>query len=165
MTLTSNSYGSASNISVTGNGAVNLLGAAPTSTAGVDVAGTINGNTATGSGQNLTASMSNAEGLKVRVTGGVTGSRGTVSYLQGYAYQLDKLMDSFLGSSGTIASVTDGANRSIKDINAQKDVLNRRLQAVEARYRAQFTALDTLMASMTQTSDYLTQQLANLPKY
>lgn len=164
MTLTSNSYGSASNISVTGNGAISLLGATPTNTVGVDVAGTINENTAAGSGQNLTATMSNAEGLKVQVTGGAIGSRGTVSYLQGYAYQLDKLMDSFLGSSGTIASVTDGANRSIKDINAQRDVLNRRLQAIEARYRAQFSALDVMMSNMTQTSNYLTQQLANLSK-
>lgn len=163
MTLTSNSYGLTSNISITGNGISSLLGATPTSTAGFDVAGTINENTATGYGQNLTATTSNAEGLKVQVTGGAIGSRGTVSFLQGYAYQLDKLMDSFLGSSGTIASVTDGANRSIKDISAQKDVLNRRLQAVEARYRAQFTALDTMMASMTQTSNYLAQQLANLP--
>ena len=35
---------------------------------------------------------------------------------------------------------------------------------IEKRYRAQFTALDTMLASMTQTSTYLQQQLANLPK-
>jgi flagellar hook-associated protein 2 len=41
--------------------------------------------------------------------------------------------------------------------------MNRRLAQIETRYRAQFTALDTLVSSMQKTSQYLTQQLANLP--
>jgi flagellar hook-associated protein 2 len=39
-----------------------------------------------------------------------------------------------------------------------------RMEAVEARYRAQFTALDTLLAQMQTTGDFLTQQLAALNK-
>jgi flagellar hook-associated protein 2 len=35
---------------------------------------------------------------------------------------------------------------------------------IEKRYRAQFTALDPMLAQMTSTSNFLTQQLANLPK-
>jgi flagellar hook-associated protein 2 len=35
---------------------------------------------------------------------------------------------------------------------------------IEARYRAQFTALDSLIGSMSSTSSFLNQQLANLPK-
>lgn len=164
MTLTSNRYGSTSSVSIGGNGATNLLGA-PTSTAGVDVAGTLAGSAGTGSGQNLTGAAGNADGLKLLITGGAAGvgvSRGTVNFSQGYAYQLDKLISSFLNSTGTIAAVTEGANRSIKDINNQRDVLNRRLANIEAQYRKQFTALDVTMASMSQTSSYLTQQLAAL---
>jgi flagellar hook-associated protein 2 len=40
----------------------------------------------------------------------------------------------------------------------------KRLESVEKRYRARFVALDTMMGRMQQTSNYLTQQLANLPK-
>ena len=40
--------------------------------------------------------------------------------------------------------------------------INLRLEQVEKRYRAQFTALDTMLASMQQTSSYLSQQLAAL---
>lgn len=164
MTLTSSRYGSTSSVSIGGNGATNLLGA-PTSTAGVDVAGTLGGSAGTGSGQNLTGAAGNADGLKLLITGGAAGvgvSRGTVNFSQGYAYQLDKLITSFLGSDGAIAAVKEGTNRSIKDISNQRDVLNRRLTNIEAQYRKQFTALDVTMASMSQTSSYLTQQLAAL---
>jgi flagellar hook-associated protein 2 len=165
MNLTSNRYGSASSVSVAGIGAANLLGVAPTSTPGVDVAGTINGVAATGSGQALTGSSGNAaEGLKVLVNGGVLGSRGTVNYSQGYAYKLDKQADSLLSSTGPISSRTDGINQTIKDIGDRREVLNRRMATIEKRYRAQFTALDTLISSMTKTSNFLSQQLASIPK-
>jgi len=36
---------------------------------------------------------------------------------------------------------------------------------VQKRYQAQFTALDSTIASMTQTSNYLTQQLASLSSF
>ena len=61
-----------------------------------------------------------------------------------------------------IASRTDGINRSIKDISKQTDALSARLQAIQARYPKQFTALDTSVASMQATSSYLTQQLSSL---
>ena len=69
-----------------------------------------------------------------------------------------------LESDSLIDSRIDGINASIRDIGTQRDVLNRRLEDVESRIRAQFTALDTLVASMTQTSNFLQQQLENLPK-
>lgn len=165
MTITSNRYGSASNVSVSGTAATNLLGATPTATAGVDVAGTINGIAATGSGQALTgATASDVEGLKLQILGGATGVRGMVNFSKGYAYQLDSLLTKLLDGNGFLSSRTDGINRSIKDIGNQTNVLQLRLQNIEKRYRAQFTALDTLIGSMNKTSSFLTQQLANLPK-
>lgn len=165
ITIASNRYGSASSVAVSGSGAANLLGAAPVSTAGVDAAGTINGVTATGSGQFLTGATGNpAEGLKIQITGGATGARGTINFSQGYAYRLNSLVNGLLGSQGVIASRTDGINSTIKSIASERAAFNRRLAEVEKRYRAQFTALDTLISSMTQTSNFLQQQLANLPK-
>lgn len=165
ITLAANDYGSGAGISITGNNAkTDLLGGAPVTTAGLDVAGSINGVTATGAGQSLTGATGDAsEGLKITITGGATGIRGTVSFFQGYAYKLDTLASGFLNSTGAIPSRTDGINNSIKDIDSRRDALNRRLVDIEARYRAQFTALDTLLSSMTTTSNFLTQQLANLP--
>ena len=166
VTITSDRYGSASNVEVTGgNGRTNLGFATQTLTAGADVVGKINGANAVGSGQYLTGATGNdAEGLKLLITGTATGSRGSVNYSHGYAYKLDKLADSLLASSGPISSSTDGIDRIIKDIGNRREVMNRRLISIESRYRAQFTALDQLMSSMTKTSNYLSQQLANLPK-
>lgn len=166
LTLTSSRYGSASNVSITGgNGQTSLGFASATNVAGADVAGTINGTAATGAGQYLTGATGNdAEGLKIQISGGAPGSRGTVSHSQGYAYQLSKLADSWLAADGPIFSRTEGIGRSIKDIGNQRDTLNRRLEETEKRYRAQFTSLDTMLSSMSQTSSFLEQQLANLSK-
>jgi flagellar hook-associated protein 2 len=163
----SDRYGSASTVSIasgTGTAVSVLLGTSPPATAGKDVAGTIGGQPATGSGKTLTAAKgSPAEGLKLDIAGGTTGSRGMVNFSQGYADRLNKLMDTFLGTSGLISGRTDGLNRSIKDIGKSRDAVNERLVETEKRYRAQFTALDAALSSMTNTSTFLTQQLANLP--
>jgi flagellar hook-associated protein 2 len=166
LSITSSSYGSTSTVSVTGgSGMANLFGAAPTASTGVNAAGTINGMVATGSGQFLTgAAGDEAEGLQVQIAGGMTGARGTVNFSQGYASRLNTLMTGFLASTGSIASRTDGINSSITDIGKQRDVLNQRLAAIEARYRKQFTALDSLISSMNTTSSSLAAMLANLPK-
>lgn len=74
------------------------------------------------------------------------------------------LTSSMLGTDGSITAATDGAKASIKDIDKRRETLNTRLIAIEARYTKQFSALDTLVASMNSTQTYLTQQLANLPK-
>lgn len=163
LTLTSSRYGAASTVSVSGTAASNLLGSAPAATAGVDVAGSMNGVAASGSGQFLSgASDNSADGLKLLINAGSTGSRGTVSFSQGYAYRLNGLLENMLSSSGSLSSATEGINRSVKDIGNQRSVINRRLTDVEARYRKQFTTLDTLLSSMNQTSAYLTQQLSSI---
>lgn len=68
LTITSDRYGSASTVSITGgNGKLDLFGT-PVETSGVDVAGTINGITATGSGQTLTGAA-DSSGLILKITG------------------------------------------------------------------------------------------------
>lgn len=166
LTVTSSRYGLNSAVSIAGGtAAANLFGAAPVSTIGSDVAGTINGAAATGSGQFLTGATGNAsEGIKVQILGGSTGARGTVNFSKGYAYNLNAVLNDFLSSTGTIASSTDAANRAIADLQKRAAALNVQLTATEKRYRAQFTALDSLIGKMNTTSSFLTQQLANLAK-
>lgn len=161
LTITSNRYGSASTVLITGgNGKLDLFGT-PVETSGVDVAGTINGITATGSGQTLTGAA-DSSGLVLKITGGGTGARGNIDFAHGFAKKLDKLVDEMLNGH-LIDSRIDGINASIKDIDAQRDTMNQRLADTEKRIRAQYTALDTTIASMTQTSNFLQQQLSKLP--
>lgn len=164
LTITSNRYGSASNVSLSGSGYTDLLGTAPTASVGVDVAGTIGGLSASGSGQTLTGSAGGVDGLAIVISGGATGARGNVAFTQGYAYNLNNLLTALQTGNGPINSQTDGLNLNIQDIAKQKTALQAQLAATEARYRAQFTALDQLIGGLNTTSSFLTQQLANLPK-
>jgi flagellar hook-associated protein 2 len=167
LSLTSTRYGAKSNIHVsdaTGT-AVSAVFGGGASTDGVDVAGTIGGYTATGDGQTLTgAPGAPREGRKLTVTGDDIGSRGTFGFSQGYAYQLNTLAAGYLGSAGAIASRTTGLNTTVKDITKQRDAFAARLTDIEARYRAQYSALDTSIASMNTTASFLTQQFAAMAK-
>ncbi len=164
LAINSNRYGTGSLVTVTGGSAQASVFGTGVETSGVDVAGTIGGVAATGVGQTLTGA-GDASGLRLNITGGSVGSRGSVNFSQGYAYQLDKLVNNFVGASGVIAARTNGLNKSVTDISNQRDALNLRLTGVEARLRAQFTALDTLVSKFTATGSFLTQQLANLPGF
>lgn len=145
-TLTSNGSGTSSTVSITGGSArTNLLGATQAETTG-----------------NATSNV--AGDIKLQVIGGTTGARGTVNFSQGYAYNLNTLMNSMLSGSGPLASSTDGINKNIADLQKRAAVLNIQLTATEKRYRAQFMSLDLLIGKLSTTSSFLAQQLANLPK-
>jgi len=83
----------------------------------------------------------------------------------GYGGQIATLTDDYLKTDGRIAGKQSSINAQIKDIGKQQDALDTRMAMVESRYRAQFTALDTLISQLRTTSTYLTQQLANLPGF
>ncbi|MDO8651597.1 MAG: flagellar filament capping protein FliD [Undibacterium sp.] len=166
LVLQSSRFGSKSNITLadgTGTPAATLAGTNLAGSSGVDVAGSFNGNTALGDGQFLVGGTgTSSEGLKILVSGGATGNRGTINFSVGYASQLNKMVTDFQGTGGALVGSTSNIDRSLKDIAKQKDVLNNRLFDVEARYRKQFTALDLTLSSLTNTSTYLTQQLSAL---
>ena len=165
LTVTSARYGSSSQSAVTGgNGMASLFGT-PVTSSGVDVVGTLNGATATGSGQSLTGAVGNAsEGLVLRINGGALGARGNVTYSTGYAYQVSAYLDTVLRDDGSLKTRTAGLDSSIKSLDKRQEQLEARLAQTEKRYRAQFSSLDTMLNSMTNTSAFLTQQLANLPR-
>ncbi len=174
LVLSSKSYGTSSTVATLAGTGLPALGYAGTENGtGTDVAGNFTGNgttyAASGAGQLLTAAAgSGADSLKILYTGtpaqAVTNGTATLNYAQGYASTLAKFSNDILDpSSGSISGRTAGINASIADIGNQRDALNLRLTQIEANYRAQFTALDTMISSLNQTSSFLTQQLANLP--
>lgn len=164
LSISSNRWGANSNVTLSPGGlADSLLGSEPEVVAGANVAGTIGGVAAVGSGRVLTGGVgSPAEGLTLQVDG-AAGNRGTVNYAQGYASQFEKFASGLLDSaSGALALRTDGINASLKDLASARERLNTRLADTEERYRKQYTALDTMISNMNATSSYLTQQLAAL---
>ena len=83
--------------------------------------------------------------------------------LAGAGSALKAQANAALGAGGVIDAGTDRLNASIESIAERRSVVQRRLQDTEARYRKQFTALDVMLASMSQTSAFLQAQLAQLP--
>ncbi|MFA7269783.1 MAG: flagellar filament capping protein FliD [Sterolibacterium sp.] len=89
---------------------------------------------------------------------------GTDGDGNGIATLLNNRLNAYLDSgTGTFTARTSGLSQTISNYTKQKAALQLKMAAIEARYRKQFTNLDTLVASMNTTQNYLTQQLANLP--
>lgn len=162
LTVVSARYGSASTVAVGGAAAPILGFAGGAALAGVDVAGTIAGEPATGNGQRLTGT-GRVAGLVLEIQGGQTGDRGAVTFTRGIAARLTDFVGQLIGTGDVVGSRTRGLEARIDAIGDQRIQLERRLAAIEQRYRAQFIAMDKLVSQLQNTSSFLTQQLANLP--
>ncbi|MGE3296921.1 MAG: flagellar filament capping protein FliD [Porticoccaceae bacterium] len=161
-TLVSARWGSASQVAAQGAAAATLGLAGGVATAGVDVAGSIAGEPATGSGRRLTGTGRAAE-LQLEIEGGAPGNRGTVSFTRGIAARLTEFVDSLIGGEDLVGARTRGIETRIDEIDDQRAQLDRRLAALDQRFRAQFIAMDRLVSQLQGTSDFLTQQFAALP--
>ena len=160
--LTSQLYGADSKVEITAvdtNSEANFGLRVATGTTGVDVAGTIGGLSATGTGQSLSVN-----GLIIDVLGGNTGTRGSLNFSRGFVEEINTLLNGHLNlSTGTLTSREEGLNGSLKDIASERVALNSRMTSVESRLISQFTALDSLISKFQSTGSFITQQLSNLP--
>ncbi|MDB5799881.1 MAG: fliD [Rhodocyclales bacterium] len=80
----------------------------------------------------------------------------------GFAAQIADRVKTILGTDGVLTARTDGLNKNIKSTDDSISKLESRMSVIEARYRAQFNAMDRTVASLTGTSNFLTQQLSRL---
>jgi len=85
------------------------------------------------------------------------------SATDGFAVRLYDMTDSFLGDEGIVETRSSGLQSQIDDLSDQREALNERLAALETRLLRQFNALDSLLAQLSSTSNFLAQQLTNLP--
>jgi len=76
----------------------------------------------------------------------------------GFSSQLKTQLDSWVGTGGVLDGRTNSINQQLKDLGTRQKDLDDRMDALTARYQAQFSALDTLMSKLNSTSTYLQQQ-------
>jgi flagellar hook-associated protein 2 len=81
---------------------------------------------------------------------------------EGFATRLASLASSLQQSDGLIDAREDGLREQLDRNQEAQDRFSVRLESIEARIRAQFTALDTLVSQLNNTGSFLTQQLANI---
>ena len=151
--FTSNRYGSSSTVAITtvdvaAESAKIGLSTTGTATTGVNVAGTINGIAATGNGQYLTAESGDPKDLKLLITGGVTGSRGSVSVGRGYADQLTVSLNNYIASNGLITGREKTLNDRINGYGDQEIKLDEKYDSLIVKYRKQFSMLNALLGEM-----------------
>jgi flagellar hook-associated protein 2 len=80
----------------------------------------------------------------------------------GFATRINGLIETYIQSGGVLEARTKGAQGRLDRIDDAREILDRRLTALEARYKKQFTAMDTLVGQLQSTSSFLTQQFAAL---
>jgi flagellar hook-associated protein 2 len=76
----------------------------------------------------------------------------------GIGTQVAALVETFTGTTGKISNATAGVNATLKALDTRYAATEVSVEAKVARYRAQFTQLDMMMARMNSTASYLTQQ-------
>jgi flagellar hook-associated protein 2 len=174
LTITSNRYGNASNVTMSSGAALTALGfTAGASDQGVDVAGSyiVNGvpETAVGNGQFLLGDSgnSNTADLQTRITltpaqvGSGVDADLTVS--RGIASRLDTVLNKLFDPvNGRLKSIDDDFNTSIQDLNDQKAKQNELIQTRQASLEEQFTAMEQTLATLQSTSNFLALQTASL---
>ncbi len=173
--FTSSSYGSSSSVQLGSepeNSAFATLGlTAAVATSGQDVAGTINGEPATGSGQTLTGNAGNAttDGLALLVTltpseVNSSESEGVVTVIDGLGARLNDQLG-FLTHpvDGRVTTRTDTLTRQIDDLDSDIESMNERLEEKRQSLLSDFARLEASLASLTSQGDFLIQQLQNLP--
>lgn len=163
--ITSERYGSESQVEVTfadSTTAATFGFTVGQTDTGQDVAGSIGGVAAEGFGRFLTGQSGATDGLKIEITGGVTGALGAVTFSRGISSQLARATDGFLGIDGAFNGVTRSINESLEEIVDERIKLDDKLARLETRLVSQFSAMDALVAQLNQTSSFLTTQLAGL---
>jgi flagellar hook-associated protein 2 len=170
ITLTSGSFGSTSKaetVASVSNSAYNALGLTNGQTfAGVDVAGTINGEAASGTGQILTGNAGNktTAGLKIQVKlndseltdtpeAKLTISKGIAATLNEFANSLTKATD------GTVARRTKGLQSQVDLIKSQVDDANAQMEIKRQMLETKFLQMEQTLQQLNSQSAYLTAQL------
>ena len=140
------------------------LGLSSGSYAGTDVIGTINGETATGTGELLRGDDgTSVEGLSLSYTGSDIGSVGTLTFSRGVGAAMERVAGILLSSGpGSIDEV-------VNNLDLQTDLLNDRMIDLESRLERrrenlilQFARLEEAVAVAQSQSEYLASQLAGL---
>lgn len=140
-------------------------GQGATITSGKDVVGTINGETAFGSGNILLANIgSAADGLLLTISpGAAAAGTTTVNFSSGFAGNLVSTINAFLADSGTIDDREERINEQLVEIEEDRTALDERMSKLEIRYYNQFLAMESIINSLNGTSSQLDNILKTLP--
>jgi flagellar hook-associated protein 2 len=171
LVLTSAAYGKTSKVSVdttmANNAAASLGLAAGVAVNGLDVAGTINGEEATGSGQYLTGNADNetTAGLKLKIT--LTedqlssGAEGSITIAKGVASKLNVLLTSLTATGdGLLDRRIKSYEDQIENLADRIAEFDERLALRRERLMLQYQKMEEVLSQLGAQSDAITAQMA-----
>lgn len=150
--------------SLTASGAgTTRIGTGTLSDAGVDVAGTIGGATATGQGDRLEVQGGDLDGLAVNYTGSDAGLVGTVTLVTGVGTSFVNTVNALnTGSESVVGARTASIQDQIDEIEDRIADKQDQVARTQARLEEEFANLEVQLAGLNSQADFLTNQLAQL---
>ncbi len=133
---------------------------------GQDVAGTINGESCTGTGRVLTGDdgNENTEGLMIVVKATTTGDKGVIKVSKGIASRLaDHISAVTDEDTGSLTLATDGVSNEINAIDESIQDLNDEVDRYIENLQLQFARMETAMTQSISLLNWMTLQTQNLP--
>jgi len=166
LVLTYDEYGSSASFTVQLSEIPSDLGLANQTHSGIDVVGTINDESATGSGQVLTGDepesgeTTSVQGLVIKYTGTGTGSQGNVEITMGVAELFDRVLYGITNTADgyldyRIESMGDRIDDFEDNIEEMEARLNRKMETMINR----FVAMEMALNKIQTQSDWLAGQL------
>ena len=129
---------------------------------GLDVAGTINGEEATGRGQMLTlntkGSTNAAKGLALLITATEPFSSVMVKYTKGVGASFRDLMASVTSSTGMVTQAENSLTSAMRQLDTEMADMEARFSDQEARIYSQFNAMEAQLARLQDQGNFLTAQ-------
>jgi len=123
------------------------------------VFGFINGFADGESGKAQVGEIDPSSGIRLKITGGAVGSRGSVTYISGFADQLNASLLSMLDSGdGLITNKLNALDNDKLKLTEKRERLDTRMSAQEARLKSQFLYNDAIVSKLNSTGDFITQQ-------
>lgn len=113
-------------------------------------------------GKSASGESDASAGLMLKISGGSTGSRGSINYSRGVADQLNRMLDAYLKPGGALGGRQAALNKELIKIADDRVSLNERLARTESKLAASFTANDIIINKFNTTADFLTSQLSML---
>ena len=135
---------------------------------GTDVAGTINGIAATGTGQQLMIPFDTpgSGGLALNITGTTLGDLGTFNYNPGIAQRVSTAVTSATDAvTGSITTAQTTLNTQITTLNQQISDMEQQIAQYQTTLQNEFDNMETVIAGLKATGSSLTSALAGLPSY
>jgi len=166
--ISATAYGSSEEIGISSDQAdsdPNQLGIGTTklTDTGEDVAGTINGQSVTGTGRELTGpALSLAEGLRLEISATAPFST-KVTFNKGLSASVIETIDNLTDStSGLFAARESSFNAQIAQFDQRIEDLGHRLDIKEAGLRKKFVALEIKISTLQAQGNFLLSQLSSL---